>query len=94
MPFRLSVIVPVYNERKTIAEIIRRVQQTGLAHEIIIVDDGSQDGTRDILPGLNGHDGVRVILHEKNMGKGGAWNVMLAGAPGEIIAYTDADVLF
>ena len=69
---KLSVLIPVYNEKNTIREIIKRVQATKRATEIVIVDDGSQDGTRDILAELDGKGGVRVILHEKNGGKGAA----------------------
>jgi glycosyltransferase involved in cell wall biosynthesis len=60
---KLSVLIPVYNEKNTIREIIKRVQATKRATEIVIVDDGSQDGTRDILAELDGKGGVRVILH-------------------------------
>jgi glycosyltransferase involved in cell wall biosynthesis len=92
MPLKLSVIVPVYNEHRTIREIIRRVQATGLVEEIIIVDDGSEDGTRDILPSLNGRDGVRVILHERNLGKGAAVRTGITAATGEVILIQDADL--
>ena len=68
----LSVIIPVYNEVKNINEIVKRVQATKLVTEIIIVDDGSKDGTRDILKTMDGKKKIRVILHEKNQGKGAA----------------------
>jgi glycosyltransferase involved in cell wall biosynthesis len=92
MTLRLSVIIPVYNERKTVVEILRRVRETGLASEIIVVDDGSQDGTRDLLPGLDGQDGVRVIFHEKNQGKGAAVRTGIAAATGEVMLIQDADL--
>lgn len=92
MPFTLSVIIPVYNERKTIEEIVRRVQKTGRADEIIVVDDGSQDGTREVLPSLDGRDGVRVILHQKNQGKGAAVRSGIAAATGEVLLIQDADL--
>jgi glycosyltransferase involved in cell wall biosynthesis len=92
MPFTLSVIIPVYNERKTLEETVRRVRATGRVDEIIVVDDGSQDGTRDLLPGLDGHDGVRVILHEKNRGKGAAVRTGIAAATCELILIQDADL--
>jgi len=92
MGLSLSVIVPVYNERATIEEIVRRVQQTGLAHEIIIVDDGSKDGTRELLPAMDGKDGVRVILHDKNQGKGAAVRTGIGAATGEVMLIQDADL--
>jgi glycosyltransferase involved in cell wall biosynthesis len=88
----LSVIIPVYNEEKSIREILRRVQATGLATEIVIVDDGSQDGTREILKELDGKDGIRVILHEKNQGKGAAVRTGLNAATGDILLIQDADL--
>jgi len=88
----LSVIIPVYNEVKNINEIIKRVQTTKLASEIVIVDDGSKDGTRDILQTLNGKKKVRVILHEKNQGKGAAVVTGMKAAKGEILLIQDADL--
>lgn len=88
----LSVIIPVYNEVKNINEIIKRVQATRLATEIIIVDDGSKDGTREILKTIDGKKKVRVILHEKNQGKGAAVVTGLRAAQGEIILIQDADL--
>jgi glycosyltransferase involved in cell wall biosynthesis len=92
MALSLSVIIPVYNERSTIQEIIRRVQATGLAHEIIVVDDGSKDGTRELLPALDGQAGVRVILHEHNQGKGAAVRTGIAAANGDVLLIQDADL--
>ncbi len=89
---KLSVIIPVYNEKNSIEEIVKRVHATGLADEIILVDDGSVDGTRDILPSLDGKNGVRVILHEKNQGKGGALRTGMSAAQGEIMLIQDADL--
>lgn len=88
----LSVIIPVYNEEKNVQEIIKRVQATKLAKEIIVVDDGSQDGTRDILKKLDGKKKVRVILHEKNRGKGAAVVTGMNSATGDIILIQDADL--
>ena len=68
----LSVVIPVFNEAEHIGEILKRVQSTKLAKEIIVVDDGSKDGTRDTLRELDGKKKVRVILHERNRGKGAA----------------------
>lgn len=89
---KLSVIIPVYNEKNTIREIVRRVLATQLVAEIVIVDDGSKDGTRDILAEIDGHDGVRVILHEKNAGKGAAVRTGLQNAQGEVLLIQDADL--
>ncbi|MBN2387169.1 MAG: glycosyltransferase family 2 protein [Anaerolineales bacterium] len=89
---KLSVIIPVYNEVKTIEEIVRRVQITGLADEILIIDDGSSDGTRDLLAHLDGQATVRVALHEKNRGKGAAVRTGIAAATGEVLLIQDADL--
>jgi len=88
----LSVIIPVYNEEKNVQEIIKRVQYSKLANEIIVVDDGSQDGTRDILKDLDGKSNVRVILHEKNQGKGAAVVTGMKAAKGEVLLIQDADL--
>ncbi|HEY6074691.1 MAG TPA: glycosyltransferase family 2 protein, partial [Anaerolineales bacterium] len=88
----LSVIIPIYNEKAHIQEIVRRVKATGLASELVLVDDGSVDGTRDILPSLDAQDGVHVILHEKNQGKGGAVRTGIRAAKGEVMLIQDADL--
>lgn len=89
---KLSVIIPVYNEAKNINEIIRRVQATRLATEIIVVDDGSSDGTRDVLQKLDKRKKLRVILHEKNQGKGAAVVTGLKAAKGDVLLIQDADL--
>jgi glycosyltransferase involved in cell wall biosynthesis len=89
---KLSVIIPVYNEVGNIEEILRRVKATKKASEIIVVDDGSQDGTRDILKKLDGKEKVHVILHEKNQGKGAAVRTGMDAAQGEIMLIQDADL--
>jgi len=88
----LSVIIPVYNEVGNIEEILKRVKTTGIPSEIIVVDDGSKDGTRDILTKLDGRDNIRVILHEKNQGKGAAVRTGLSAAKGDILLIQDADL--
>jgi glycosyltransferase involved in cell wall biosynthesis len=84
--------MPAYNERDTIEEILRQVKETGLASEILVIDDGSTDGTREILAGLDGKDGVRVLLHEKNMGKGSAVRTGIQAATGDVLLIQDADL--
>ncbi len=88
----LSVIIPAYNEKDTIREIIRRVKLTGLADEILIVDDGSSDGTREILKELALDPSIRVVLHERNLGKGAAVTTGFSHAAGEIMIIQDADL--
>ena len=88
----LSVIIPVYNEVNNIHEIIKRVQSTKLATEIVIVDDGSKDGTRDALKAMDGKKKVRVILHEQNKGKGAAVVTGMKAATGEVLLIQDADL--
>jgi glycosyltransferase involved in cell wall biosynthesis len=89
---KLSVIIPVYNEFESIRTILQRVQDSKLAHEIIVVDDGSKDGTRDILKQLDGKRRVRVILHEKNQGKGAAVRTGMSAAKGDVLLIQDADL--
>ncbi len=88
----LSVIIPVYNEVENICEIIKRVQSLHLANEIIVVDDGSTDGTRALLTELDGKENVRVILHDHNQGKGAAVVTGLRAAKGDLLLIQDADL--
>jgi glycosyltransferase involved in cell wall biosynthesis len=88
----LSVVIPVYNEVNHIAVILQRVQATQLPTEIIVVDDGSEDGTRAILQQLDGQEKVRVILHERNQGKGAAVVTGMNAAQGDIVLIQDADL--
>jgi glycosyltransferase involved in cell wall biosynthesis len=90
---KLSVVVPVFDEHLTIAEIIRRVQAVdlGLDKEIVIVDDGSADGTREILQALT-IPGLKVVLHERNMGKGAALRTGFVRAEGDVVLIQDADL--
>ena len=70
--FVLSVVIPIYNELTTIEEVVRRVRGTGLPIEMVLVDDGSSDGTRDILNRWRDQPDMKIIFHDKNQGKGAA----------------------
>ena len=90
---KLSVVIPVFNEKGTIREILRRVLATGLAEEIIVVDDGSTDGTRTILEELApDHSALRLILQPRNFGKGAAVRAGIQAARGDLILIQDADL--
>jgi glycosyltransferase involved in cell wall biosynthesis len=89
---RISVIVPVYNEKTTLLEIVRRVREVPIPKEIILVDDFSTDGTRDVLATLDCGQDVRIFLHEKNRGKGAAVRTGFAQATGDIVLIQDADL--
>jgi glycosyltransferase involved in cell wall biosynthesis len=90
---KLSVVIPVYNEQATIGEIVRRVQAVEIPKEIIIVDDGSADGTREELERLGRENGnVRVILQPRNMGKGRALRTGFQAAQGDYVLVQDADL--
>lgn len=94
---KLCIIMPVYNERQTVQEIVRRVLDVdlnGIQKELILVDDGSTDGTRDVLLALGRQEtpGVKVVLHHQNQGKGAAIRTGLGHANGDLIVIQDADL--
>ena len=92
---KLSVVVPVFNERNTLVEVMRRMRVVelpdGIEREIIVVDDGSNDGTRDLLKQL-GDSTVRVVMHDVNRGKGAALRTGIALATGDYVLVQDADL--
>lgn len=89
---KLSVVIPVHNEKKTLDELISRVEAVNLEKEIIIVDDASTDGTRQLLKKYEEREKFKVIYQQKNTGKGSALRVGFDKAEGEIIIVQDADL--
>ncbi|MFO1492068.1 MAG: glycosyltransferase family 2 protein [Kiritimatiellia bacterium] len=89
---KLSILVPVYNECRTIVELLGRVDQVPLEKEIIVVDDGSTDGTRLLLEPFAERPGFKVLHHDRNRGKGAAIRTGLAEAAGEVTVVQDADL--
>jgi glycosyltransferase involved in cell wall biosynthesis len=89
--FKLSVVIPVYNERQWVRELVRRVEAVPLPKEIILVDDCSTDGTRDILKEFEA-EGHKVVYQPKNQGKGAALRTGFEHASGTVIVVQDADL--
>jgi glycosyltransferase involved in cell wall biosynthesis len=89
---KLSVVVPCYNERETIHQIVAAISAIPIEKEIVIVDDCSKDGTRDELAKLATQPGIRVVYHEVNQGKGAALRTGFQSASGDIVIIQDADL--
>ncbi len=91
---KLSVIIPVYNESRTVRALLERVAASPVEKEIIVVDDGSTDGTKEILRGLfpNGTPGVTLLFQEANQGKGAAVRAGLKQVQGDLVLIQDADL--
>ena len=91
---KLSVVIPVYNEKATLEEIIRRIQATQIEKEIIIVDDGSTDGSNKLSENIakSSNNSIRVIRHETNKGKGAAIINGMEEVKGDLIIIQDADL--
>ena len=88
----LSVVMPVFNEKKTVRNIIDKVLQLDVLKELVVVDDGSSDGTREILKETAFDPRMRVFCHEKNMGKGAALRTGFKQASADVVAIQDADL--
>src|SRR3989304_1885661 len=88
---KLSIVIPVYNERNTVLELIKKVESVNFEKEIIVVDDASTDGTREILKSL-GDNKYQIFFHDKNRGKGAALKTGFSHVTGNIVIVQDADL--
>jgi glycosyltransferase involved in cell wall biosynthesis len=91
-PLRVSVVIPVYNEMQTLPLVLEKVLARPETWEVVLVDDASSDGSRAYLEGLAGTDRIRVLLHEKNQGKGAALRTGFDAAQGDVVLIQDADL--
>ncbi|MFL5331328.1 MAG: glycosyltransferase family 2 protein [Gemmataceae bacterium] len=90
--FKLSVVIPVYNEERWLPELLRKVREVPIRKEIILVDDFSTDRTREILKGYEGEDDIRIVYQPVNMGKGAALRTGFKHATGDVVIVQDADL--
>lgn len=90
--FVLSVVIPVFNELQTIGDVVQRVRSSGVPVEMIIVDDGSTDGTRELLKSWQDEPDMKIIMHEVNQGKGSALRTGFSHASGDVVIVQDADL--
>jgi glycosyltransferase involved in cell wall biosynthesis len=89
---KLSVVIPIYNEKDFLRDLVQRVEATDYDKEILLIDDCSTDGTREILEEYKGREGIRVLYHSRNQGKGAALRTGFTHATGDIIIIQDADL--
>lgn len=90
---KLSIVMPIYNEEATLKEIVERVLATPFEKELLLVDDGSEDKSREIMAGLEAaHPEIRCIYHERNRGKGSALSTGFKSVEGDLVVVQDADL--
>jgi glycosyltransferase involved in cell wall biosynthesis len=89
---KLSVVIPVYNEADTLEQVLERVRKVPVDKEIVLVDDGSTDASRDILKRMETREGIKVVFHEENQGKGAAIRTGFRHCEGDIVIIQDADL--
>jgi len=88
----VSIVIPVFNEMRTLEQVIKRVQTVSVEKEIILVDDYSNDGSRELVQSLGEQPNVRAVLHDYNQGKGAALRSGFAAATGDVVLIQDADL--
>lgn len=92
MPATLSVVMPVYNEKNTVMKIIDKVLKLDMVKELVVVDDHSTDGTRELLKGAKFDGRVKLLLHDKNLGKGAAIRTGFKNVTQDVVVIQDADL--
>ena len=90
--FQLSVVIPIYNEVRTLIEVVEKLRSIGLNLEMVLVDDGSTDGTRELLEEMRSESDLTIVFHERNKGKGAAVRTGFQEATGDVIVIQDADL--